>query len=371
MRLEQQRCPYEVLRIPVKADDKEIRESFRLRALATHPDKGGAAAEFREVVLAFRVLSDPAARREYDQRSLKASKRAAPASSASTQAAKRKHRTDGVNRQSEVEKKCASTRQRVGSQSSQGDTPTSKRQRCSPPSTVKPEPASGVRESSSQAEQHEATADAPQFAEECRGSSQTQSEMGFRRPRKVSQLDAEAATWLSASVPAEAAQGNEESQSTSARPRTSPAAAASAAARGRLSSVMLRDLHSVVRSAPQKERKVLVLSLSHMVRAELLKYLESRCSCGAKEAAEPNGEERRWHDMADHEQPDGVSEAAWRKSRVAELVRLLEASLKSKPTPQATRPSSSHADPSLRQARLAWWRRSDLTMGDLLAGCPI
>ena len=49
---------YEVLRVPrFSATPVEIRTAYRRRALETHPDKGGSAEAFREVVLAFEALS--------------------------------------------------------------------------------------------------------------------------------------------------------------------------------------------------------------------------------------------------------------------------------------------------------------------------
>jgi len=335
-----------------------------MRALVTHPDKGGTAAEFREVVLAFRVLSDPAARREYDQTSTKAAKSAAPAASAtSTKAAGPKQRAG--RKRAEVQTQRAPAKRRAG----QGGGQRFKCQRCSPPSASEPNPAAGVQE----AETH-----APH--------------------REDSLLEDNAAEWLPASETGGAADGCRDSPSAPSRPRTPPAASVS----GGFSSGMLRDLHSVVQSAPSKERQLLLLSLSHLVRAALLRYLESRCSDSApeahqsgfthchepekrgpqphrREAAAPNAERHRESSppqtqrefrrlrRVHHVQAD--AEVAWRRSKVAELVRLLEAALKRKPSPQDTR--LPHTDPSLRQARLAWWRRPDLTMGDLLGGCPI
>ena len=46
---------YGLLGIPRDADDSLIRSAYRRRALATHPDKGGLASEFVEVVEAFEV----------------------------------------------------------------------------------------------------------------------------------------------------------------------------------------------------------------------------------------------------------------------------------------------------------------------------
>lgn len=57
---------YSLLAVPRGADDAVIRSAYRRRALATHPDKGGLADEFLEVVEAFEVLSDRLRRFAYD-----------------------------------------------------------------------------------------------------------------------------------------------------------------------------------------------------------------------------------------------------------------------------------------------------------------
>eukprot|EP00747_Dinoflagellata_sp_TGD_P031261 gnl/TRDRNA2_/TRDRNA2_135163_c0_seq1.p1 gnl/TRDRNA2_/TRDRNA2_135163_c0~~gnl/TRDRNA2_/TRDRNA2_135163_c0_seq1.p1 ORF type:complete len:742 (-),score=119.59 gnl/TRDRNA2_/TRDRNA2_135163_c0_seq1:41-2266(-) len=57
---------YDVLRIPRTATSVEVREAYRRRALATHPDKGGRPEEFRQVVEAFTVLADEAMRAAYN-----------------------------------------------------------------------------------------------------------------------------------------------------------------------------------------------------------------------------------------------------------------------------------------------------------------
>ncbi|CAE7236355.1 DJA6 [Symbiodinium natans] len=60
-------CYYAVLRIPSAASESEIRSAYRRQALSTHPDKGGRAEDFLQVVAAFEILSDPKRRREHDQ----------------------------------------------------------------------------------------------------------------------------------------------------------------------------------------------------------------------------------------------------------------------------------------------------------------
>lgn len=58
---------YDVLQLRRSANAAEVREGFRRKALATHPDKGGRPEDFRAVVTAFEVLSDGARRAEYDK----------------------------------------------------------------------------------------------------------------------------------------------------------------------------------------------------------------------------------------------------------------------------------------------------------------
>mmetsp|Transcript_84252 Transcript_84252/g.272360 ORF Transcript_84252/g.272360 Transcript_84252/m.272360 type:complete len:604 (+) Transcript_84252:3-1814(+) len=58
---------YEVLGIGPKACDAEVRSAYRRQALATHPDKGGAAEVFHVVLQAFETLGDPTRRAEYDR----------------------------------------------------------------------------------------------------------------------------------------------------------------------------------------------------------------------------------------------------------------------------------------------------------------
>jgi hypothetical protein len=45
-----------VLGVPAHATTDEIRQAFRRRALATHPDRGGDRTTFELVVLAFQTL---------------------------------------------------------------------------------------------------------------------------------------------------------------------------------------------------------------------------------------------------------------------------------------------------------------------------
>lgn len=58
---------YEELRVPPEASPEEIKKAYRKRARATHPDKGGKTEEFQAVNKAYQVLSDPVARKSYDE----------------------------------------------------------------------------------------------------------------------------------------------------------------------------------------------------------------------------------------------------------------------------------------------------------------
>lgn len=59
--------PYETLGIPRAADAAIIKSAYRQRVRVAHPDRGGDADEFIAVVAAFGVLSDPVARRLFDE----------------------------------------------------------------------------------------------------------------------------------------------------------------------------------------------------------------------------------------------------------------------------------------------------------------
>ncbi|GAA3338972.1 hypothetical protein GCM10017714_12540 [Curtobacterium pusillum] len=58
--------PYEVLGVPVTADDDELRRAYRRAARESHPDLGGDARRFRQVQIAWERVGTPAARRAYD-----------------------------------------------------------------------------------------------------------------------------------------------------------------------------------------------------------------------------------------------------------------------------------------------------------------
>lgn len=58
---------YDVLLLQRTATEAEVRTSYRRRALATHPDKGGNADDFLSVSAAFEVLGDISRRDAYDR----------------------------------------------------------------------------------------------------------------------------------------------------------------------------------------------------------------------------------------------------------------------------------------------------------------
>lgn len=57
---------YATLGINETADANEIKRAYRKLASQHHPDKGGDTARFQEIEAAYRVLSDPAQREQYD-----------------------------------------------------------------------------------------------------------------------------------------------------------------------------------------------------------------------------------------------------------------------------------------------------------------
>jgi curved DNA-binding protein len=57
---------YETLGVPNTAAPEEIKRAYRKLASQHHPDKGGDTAKFQQVEEAYRVLSDPQKRAEYD-----------------------------------------------------------------------------------------------------------------------------------------------------------------------------------------------------------------------------------------------------------------------------------------------------------------
>jgi curved DNA-binding protein len=57
---------YETLGIAKTASPEEIKRAYRKLASTHHPDKGGDTAKFQEIEEAYRVLSDPEKRAQYD-----------------------------------------------------------------------------------------------------------------------------------------------------------------------------------------------------------------------------------------------------------------------------------------------------------------
>ncbi|MER3407121.1 MAG: heat-shock protein, partial [Patescibacteria group bacterium] len=58
---------YQILGVPENADEETIKKAFRELAKKYHPDvPGGDAEKFKEILEAYRVLSDKKLRAEYD-----------------------------------------------------------------------------------------------------------------------------------------------------------------------------------------------------------------------------------------------------------------------------------------------------------------
>ncbi|OQR91524.1 hypothetical protein ACHHYP_04602 [Achlya hypogyna] len=58
---------YETLGVSKTASEAEIKKAFRKLALKNHPDKGGDPELFKDITVAYEVLSDPEKRELYDQ----------------------------------------------------------------------------------------------------------------------------------------------------------------------------------------------------------------------------------------------------------------------------------------------------------------
>ena len=57
---------YEVLGLSKDASADEIKKAYRLKALKTHPDKGGDVEAFKAISSAYSILSDPDKKKVYD-----------------------------------------------------------------------------------------------------------------------------------------------------------------------------------------------------------------------------------------------------------------------------------------------------------------
>ena len=58
---------YELLGVAKDANADEIKKAFRKLALKEHPDKGGDPEKFKEITVAYEVLSDPEKKSRYDR----------------------------------------------------------------------------------------------------------------------------------------------------------------------------------------------------------------------------------------------------------------------------------------------------------------
>ena len=58
---------YKLLGVDKKATSTEIKKAFRKLAMTHHPDKGGDSDKFKEMTVAYEILSDPDKRKIYDQ----------------------------------------------------------------------------------------------------------------------------------------------------------------------------------------------------------------------------------------------------------------------------------------------------------------
>lgn len=59
--------PYQILGVKPDASESAIKQAYRALAKQHHPDAGGDPEKFRDLALAYSVLSDPERRDEYDQ----------------------------------------------------------------------------------------------------------------------------------------------------------------------------------------------------------------------------------------------------------------------------------------------------------------
>lgn len=59
--------PYNVLDLPISATFDEIKQKYKHLAQYHHPDKGGDEEVFKQIKLAYEILSDPVRRQQYDK----------------------------------------------------------------------------------------------------------------------------------------------------------------------------------------------------------------------------------------------------------------------------------------------------------------
>ncbi|OMO59019.1 hypothetical protein CCACVL1_25157 [Corchorus capsularis] len=58
---------YEILGVPKKATQEDLKKAYKKAAIKNHPDKGGDPEKFKELAQAYEVLSDPEKRQVYDE----------------------------------------------------------------------------------------------------------------------------------------------------------------------------------------------------------------------------------------------------------------------------------------------------------------
>jgi len=59
--------PYDVLGVPIDADDRTVKRAYRNKAKKLHPDAGGDRDAFERTVKALAVLTDPLRREKFDR----------------------------------------------------------------------------------------------------------------------------------------------------------------------------------------------------------------------------------------------------------------------------------------------------------------
>lgn len=59
--------PYIILEVSIHSSEEEIKKKFRILAQLHHPDKGGDEEKFKQINLAYSILSDPARRKHFDK----------------------------------------------------------------------------------------------------------------------------------------------------------------------------------------------------------------------------------------------------------------------------------------------------------------